>query len=111
MVCISVVPLPPIVLKFGNSEKHNITPRECKVSQDVLQKNSFEIFYYLQCRPVKHELQDFMIWPDHVFIFIKFYCPCFRTKQQTVLHCIACMRARVCIVRHTLLEHTDLLFA
>jgi hypothetical protein len=60
MACISVVPLSPIVLKSGNSEKHNITHKEYRVSQDVLQKNIFEIFYYLQCRPVKHELQGVM---------------------------------------------------
>jgi len=43
MACISVVPLAPTVRTFGNSEKHNMTHKEYKVSEDVLQKNSFEI--------------------------------------------------------------------
>jgi hypothetical protein len=62
MACISVVPSPPIVLKFGNSEKNYVTHKEYRVSQDVLQKNNLEIFYYLQCRPVKLDLQGVMTY-------------------------------------------------
>jgi hypothetical protein len=81
MACISVVPLSPIVLKFGNSEKH-VTNKECRVTAGLKEKIIFEISLVQVC-PIC-DLQSFMRWLTHVFIFIKFYCP-FRTQQQTLL--------------------------
>jgi hypothetical protein len=82
MACISVVPLSPIVLIFGNSERHNVTHKQCRVTEDLLEEFIFELSL-VQAHQIC-DMQSFMRWLAHVFIFIMFYCP-FRTQQQTML--------------------------